>query len=149
MQIEFTKEQYLKLMKLVYFGNWVVNATRNPNEQLEEYREIENYIFSFASEFGFDDFVDEEEKDKGIFYPTRIFEEETDIPELLEYYENEVFWEELIDRMGDRDFLREYGEAAIEEMAPEERFVKAMEFQQKYDEEFEENGIERLDVMEG
>jgi len=81
-KIEFTKEQFEALLKLVYLGNWLANANRdgsNENPHLEEYEKIENYIFSFAKQFGFDEYVDDKDAREGKFYPTRTFEEGTDV----------------------------------------------------------------------
>ena len=36
------------------------------------------------------------------------FEEETDVHELHEEYDEESFWDELVDRLGERDFFRKY-----------------------------------------
>ncbi|MEK7072285.1 MAG: hypothetical protein AAB969_01825 [Patescibacteria group bacterium] len=145
MQIELSKEQYETLLKLVYLGNWVANSSRI-DDKLENYEKVEDHIFSFAKEFGFPEFVDDEETDKGKFYPTRMFEEDTEVNKLVDDYDNETFWQELPHRLGDRDFVREYGEDKIKEMSREERFSKNYEFIDKWQEELEDNGINRLDV---
>lgn len=148
-KIELTKEQFEALLKLVYLGNWLANANRdgsNENPHLEEYEKIENYIFSFAEQFGLDEYVDEEEAEKGKFYPTRLFEEETDVQKLIEEYDEETFWDELIDRLGDRDFFRHYSKDEIQKMTRDERFEKLYEFIDKWADEINEHGIERLDT---
>lgn len=147
MQIEFTKEQFENLLKLVYLGNWVANANRT-DDRIKKYEEIENYIFSYAKQFGFGEYVGDEEKESGKFYPTRIFEEETDIDRLHEEYDEETFWEELIDRLGDRDFYRHYSKDEIQKMTQDERFEKLYEFIDKWTEEINENGIEGLEVQD-
>jgi hypothetical protein len=40
--------------------------------------------------------------------------------------------------------LAKYGEEAIQKMSFEERFTKFQEFEERYDEEFEDHGIERI-----
>src|SRR3990167_4344335 len=124
MKMNFTKKQYLSLMKLVYLGNWLANASRLQDEQIKEYEEIEDYIFSFAKEFGYDRYVEHESEDGGRYFPTRYFEEETDVEILREDYDNETFWQEAADRFGDRDFIKKYGEEAIAKMDRDGRFVK-------------------------
>lgn len=144
MKIGLTKEQFEALLKLVYLGNWLANANR-VDDKKKEYEEIEDYIFSFAKQFGFDEYVDDEEAEKGKFYPTRKFEEEIDIQELIDEYDEETFWDELIDRLGERDFYQYYSQDEIQKMTQEERFGKICEFEEKWGEEFEKYGIERLD----
>lgn len=153
MNINFTKEQFEILLKLVYLGNWVANANRdgsreNPykEEYKEKYEAIEDYIFSYAKQFGFDEYVDDEKAEKGKFYPTRMFEEETDIQKLIEEYDEEIFWDELIDRLGNRDFYRYYSKDEIQKMTQNERFEKVYEFIDKWTNEISENGIERLRI---
>lgn len=149
MPIEFTKEQFEALLKLVYLGNWLANANRDGSAEdphKEEYEKLEDYIFSYAKQFGFGQYVENEEAEKGKFYPTRIFEEKTDIQELIDEYDEETFWDELIDRLGERDFERHYSKDEIQKMTQEERFNKLYEFIDKWEEEINENGIERLEI---
>jgi len=149
MKIKFTKEQYENLLKLVYLGNWMINAIRSGakgDEQIEKYNELEQYIFSFAKDAGLERYIEFNERyDK--FFPTRDFEEDKEIEQYLEDYNDEIFWDELADRLGTRDFIRQYGMEMIEKMDSEERFLKQQEFIIKYEEEFEKNGIENLELL--
>ena len=125
MNIELTKAQFLALLKAVYLGNWIANANRDgstADPRKKEYEAIEDYIFSFAKQFGFSEFVDDEDVGEGKFFPTRKFEEETDVDELHDEYDEETFWDELIDRLGERDFYRRYSKGEIKKMNRDERF---------------------------
>ncbi|MCL5674896.1 MAG: hypothetical protein M1501_04035 [Candidatus Omnitrophica bacterium] len=146
MKIEFTKEQFEILLKVTYFGNWMANAHRT-EEQIKKYEEMEDYIFSFAKQFGFDKYVDDEESEKRKFYPTRIFEEETDIQELIEEYDKETFWDELINRLGERDFYKKYGIEKIKKMNRDERFKKLNECINDWIDEINQYGIDRLKIV--
>ena len=66
----------------------------------------------------------------------------------IDDYDNQTFWEELIERLANRDFLAKYGEEAIQKMSFEERFTKFQEFEERYDEEFEDHGIERIVISD-
>lgn len=148
-EIGFTKKQFEILLKLIYFGEWMVNANRagTPEDPIKkEYGAIKHYLFSFAKQFGFDKYVDDEDAKKGEFYPTREFEEETDIQGLREEYDEETFWAEIAERLGDRDFFRHYSKKEIKKMSREERFNKLYEFIDKWGEEINKHGIERLEI---
>lgn len=145
MKIEFTKEQFENLMEMVYLGNWMANAHRT-DDMIEKYEDLESYVFSFAKEFGLEKYADDEVVEDGKFYPTRFFEEETDINELHDEYDDENFWTELPDRLGDRDFMRKYSKEDWEKMTQEERFLKRRECEIGWEKELEENGIERLEI---
>lgn len=147
MKINFTKKQFEVLLKLAYMGNWVANAHRtgrDDDKRIEKYEEMQRYLLSFAKEFGLEKYVDiDDEK----MYPSRELEEgETD--ELIDEYDNETFWEELVDRFAKRDFLREYGEEAISKMDTMERIKKDHPFLEKYQDEIYEYGIDRLEIVE-
>ncbi|MFH1956214.1 MAG: hypothetical protein ABIJ28_01010 [Patescibacteria group bacterium] len=147
MKIEFTKEQYEKLIKLVYLGNWMANANRT-DDRLKDYEDLEEYILSFAKDFGFDKYVDDEEMNGRKFFPTRYLEEETDIRGIIEEYDEDAFWDEIIDRLGERDFYRKYSKEEIEKMSHDERFEKLCECIDEYSEETSNYGIERLEIKE-
>ena len=145
MEIKFTKEQYENLVKLVYLGNWMINAIRCGSDIIEKFEDLEQYIFSFYKEFGLEGCIEYDEEDKR-FYPTGKFEMESEIEEYRQEYDNENFWDELISRLARRDFIRKYGEDAINKMTLEEIMEKESYFIEKYEEEFEKYGIERLKI---
>jgi hypothetical protein len=78
MNIELNKDQYRKLIQLVYIGEWVVNSYK---ENQEDYRftDIEQYIYTFYKQFGCSDLIEfDEETD--MFLPTADMDEK-----MLEY----------------------------------------------------------------
>lgn len=150
MKIELTKEQYENLIKLVYLGNWMINAIRSGTEdepRIEKYDELEQYIFSFAKEAGLEKYIEFDEK-YNQFFPTREFEESAELEQYMEDYDDEVFWQELSDRLGIRDFTRKYSADDIKKMDQKETFLKKQEFIIKYEEEFYKYGIDRLGIKE-
>jgi len=150
MQIELSKKQFKSLLKVVYLGNWMANAHRDGSAKdphVEEYEEIEDYIFSYAKQFGFDEYLDDEDADEGKFFPTRLFEEETGVNELHDEYNEETFWVELIDRLGERDFVRHHGIEAIRKMDSDEAYEKRWNFIEKWDKEVCENGLDNIGII--
>lgn len=145
-EIKLTKEQYEDLIKLVYLGNWIINASRT-EDIIEKYENLTQYIYSFAKEAGLEKYF-EYDKKFNKFFPTEEFEKNTDIKDFLDEYNDEVFWQELIFRMAGRDLVRKYGEEAIRKMPFKERMILEYPFIEKYDKEFSENGIENLEIKE-
>ncbi len=144
-EIKFTKEQYEDLIKLAYLGNWMINAIRT-HDRIDRYEDLEQYIFSFAKKAGLDRYVHFDSESKKS-YPSKELEQAKDIEGYINDYDNENFWDELIDRLARRDFIQKYGEDAIRKMTRKERFEKEHPFIEKYDEEFEKNGIENLQIV--
>ncbi len=145
MQIEFTKQQFKNLLKLIYLGEWMTNAHRT-DDRIKKYEDMLNYIFSYAKKFGFEKYVDDEDVNNGKFYPTRFFEEKTDVDQLHEEYDDKTFWDELIHRLGKRDFFRKYSKNEIKKMSEEEWFEKFYRCINKWGDEVDKYEIERLSI---
>jgi hypothetical protein len=142
MNISFTPEQYKSLLMLTYLGSWMVNAHKvDPDKTFDD---LGMYNYSFAQSFGIKDLI--ESTGDGKYYPTKKFEEIAE--EYLDEYDNETFWDELIDRLADRDFVGKYGQTAIEKMTIEERFSNRDEFEEHYATEFEEHGLDRVTIKD-
>jgi hypothetical protein len=141
MKINFTKAQYETLIKAVYLGNWMVNATETEKVD-EEFDALEEYILSFAKDFGLEQYVDYDEGEKK-FYASRELEE-TDVEDHIQQYDDYTFWDKLIFNLAERDLFHKYGDKAAEKMSDVERFEKEQEFLEKYEQEFSVNGIKNL-----
>jgi hypothetical protein len=63
---------------------------------------------------------------------------------LLDDFVDISFWDELTERLAERDFVSTLGEKAILKMSQDERFTKFYEFADSYAAEFAENGIDNL-----
>ncbi|MBU2592256.1 hypothetical protein KKD61_02250 [Patescibacteria group bacterium] len=143
--VEFTKKQFLSLMKAVYLGNWMANAWRIKG-RVKDYERIEDYIFSLAPRFGLDRCMDHEESDGDRYYPTSYFEEETDVDRRHEEYDEDTFWDELAERLGERDFFEKYSIEEIKKMPREERFTKHCECVDLVNKEIEKRGLKRMRI---
>ena len=148
MKIELDKKQYENLIKLVYLGNWMVNAIRDgspEDKEIERYNEIEQYIFSFAKNADLEKYI-EFDDEVGQFFPTNSFEFETDVEQYRQEYNDETFWDELIDRLARRDFIKKYGEDTVRKMGWKELIEKEDPFIEKYSKEIEKNGLDNLEL---
>lgn len=149
MKIELTKKQYWNLMRGMYMADWMANAICEQGMKEDDgIKEARNHIFSFAKEMGYEDFVDYDEK-SGKYYATFDLDDEPSTRKLIERYNDDTFWAELAERLGDRDFFKKYTREEIKAMSDEDRFMKRMECEIVWEEEFEKYGVERLEVEEG
>lgn len=146
MKVHFTKREYQLLLDMVYMVDWVLHAHREAEkEETAIYRELLQKIMSQAGEMGLENLVSRRD-DNGRWMCSKEFVDATPAVRQLEDFENATFWEELLERLGRRDFIRAYGRDAIAAMPLEERFAKEMEIWQQYDEEFARNGVENIEV---
>lgn len=139
MKIEISKTQYKTLVKALFLANWVVNCheTEEPDDEFER---LEQYILAQGKFFDLKD-VEFDEK-HGKYYHDSDFEMKT--VQLLDDFVDVSFWNELTERLAERDFVRALGEKAIMKMSRDERFTKFYEFADPYEAEFSENGLDNL-----
>ena len=140
--VKFTKEQYENLLKLIYLGDWLVNSFRI--ERITEFENIENHLYSQAKDFGLDKLVVIDAETQ-TYFPASSLEEA--VTHFIEEYDEDNFWGELCRKLGQRDFVRQYGQDAIQKMKLDEMFQKEAEFIHKYAEEFEKNGLKNLEIV--
>lgn len=139
--IELSEEQYKTLVKMVYLGEWVSQSyNEEPTAEIEE---IEQVIYSVAKGTNTENWLEQDEKTKR-FYPTVDMEEE--MLEAIDEYDDYVFWDELVDRLSERDLLKEHGEEKLEKMSFEDRIEKEDPIIEAYEEEFSKNGISNLNL---
>lgn len=151
MKINITKEQYKNLIKGIAIANSVMGilgdavSEEEYKSQSDDLEELENYLLQYADDFGCREFVqydgecvilDDE------FYEDKIMSIMGDYEEYIAYdfFANELAW---------RDFKRDYSEEEIKKMAEKngDYFgVELYDYEKKYWDEFEENGVERVDV---
>ncbi|HOV15577.1 MAG TPA: hypothetical protein PK771_14920, partial [Spirochaetota bacterium] len=136
MKIEFTKEQFEKLILLSLTGNIVINSYRDDEEALTEYDDLTEYILSCAKEFGLSKMVNYDKENKE-YLPSN--EAQNEIIEMLEEYDATVFTDDLINALTYRDMIEKYGEDKIDNMSEAEFAEKKAPFSKKYTDEIMEN----------
>jgi hypothetical protein len=142
MKIELTKQQLASLAKLVYMGNWLANSWRT-DDVVQEFDEIESLVLNAAARNGLEEYVEYDEDEKTAF-PSAELEEK--MADMVDFYNDNTFWDHLIYRMADRDYARKYGDDALNELTTEKGMEREKPLLDKYEKEFNENGIDRLEI---
>jgi len=138
-KIELTSDEYKNLLRLVYLGHWMSNSHRD--DPIVELDAVENLLYSYAPEFGFEELVDQDTK-LNRFYPSFLFETEMD--PYIQEYDDYTFWDELAWHMAERDFEKKYDQAQTLVMTTEEILREKDAFVEKYYSEFDLNGVDNL-----
>ncbi|MCG8570031.1 MAG: hypothetical protein MJB14_07800 [Spirochaetes bacterium] len=141
MEIKFSEEQYKSLLKMIYLGEWMVNSYQDQPNQ--EFFQLAQYIYSFTDKFNLQKLV-EKDQEFNEYFPSAEMEES--IQEFIDDYDNENFWDEIIEKLAWRDMVEDHGEAAIKEMSINDLNEKRLPYLTKYAKEFEENGIKNLTI---
>jgi len=148
MKIDFTRKEYRRLLDILYIADWVMNAHKVEDDpKTEAYKELEQKIFSYAKDMGFEDLI-EYVVDHGEYFPTRKLEESSPTMEFIGEFENDTFWEELISRLADRDLIKQMGGMKeLSKLPFEERVKKTLALEEKYASEFEKKGLDSLSII--
>jgi hypothetical protein len=141
MKINFTKAEYRLLVEMLTVADWVMHG-KYADTQNSDYQKLRNKIFSFYKEFDAKNLIDTGFKKDEFF--------ETD--ELMNYvhqnfmdsYEEDVFWDELIHKLGLRDVINEIGVDKYNDMEMIERASKVEDVKESYATEFAQHGIKNV-----
>lgn len=144
MNVSLTQREYRLLLDLLLVSDWVIHGHRREEPpEAEPYRMVIQKFLSLAKDFGMEDCVEIDEE-YNQYRPTGKLEEETRAWELLDDYDDLVFWEELIVRLAERDVAGMPGKGDVGNMSPEDYDRLAGPLEEKYASEFYEHGLDRL-----
>jgi len=99
--VHLTTDQFKTLLKLVYLGEWVVNAHKV--ERDEEFDELTKHLFSLTKDFNIPDISLEEDPQ----YPCADYEN-GEVRDYIDEYNELTFWDELTQRLTDKLFTERY-----------------------------------------
>ncbi len=147
MKIDISKKEYKVLIEILDAADWVFHSHEYEKDPRKDpYDRVMQKVYSYATKMGMDNLI-EYASDLGEYYVTQEFEETSECRDFIEEFENDTFWDELINRLAERDLIREAG--SLEElykMGIGKRIELENPLQTKYSDEFSENGIESLEV---
>ena len=145
MQIELSKEQFKEILLAAMLYSFIRGGLADDKgEDFKKYEELENYLLKIAEENGCKNLVEE-------FHDQLIPSDELSEleEEIMSDYDDDALWSELITRLGRRDFFRTVTPDEDKEMGKRDWLPdRAQGFFDKYNKEFEENGVERLEIKE-
>ena len=146
MQINFTKEEYRSLLDMLHIADWVIHAHKKDIESGElEYQTVHMKLLSYYKEMESTDIVKYSEEDQE-YFPSPAYEEKM-LTDFIFPYDNNVFWVELIDRLSTRDLIQEIGPDEYDALNPDERADKVLQCVEEYENEFEEHGLQNIEVV--
>lgn len=145
MKLELTKEQYKDLLIAVVIGTYIRSAVDDSNgKDFRKVEEIEDYVLSVAKDFDSGDLIQNFEGH--LMISDDLIEEYHE--KYIEEYEQDFFWHELTTRLGQRDFAQNATEEEKRQVEANDGWLGGVidKYYEKYEEEFEKRGIERLKI---
>lgn len=148
MKLNLTKAEYKRLLDVLEIADWII-ASREAKEtpRTAPYKKLQQKLFTLAKEHECEDLVEYEEQFRSYIY-TDKFDNESPSMKFIQEYNNDTFWDELIDRLARRDFILEVGQEKFEKLEPIERYKGISRYEDKYDKEFRENGLSGIRIEE-
>jgi hypothetical protein len=146
MKIEFSKPEYRVLIELLYLAEWMLTAyDEAPDPNKERFYLLCQKIYASAKAMGCESLITND-KTLRAFVPTPKLEELESVREAIGVYNAESFWEELIERLVERDMTAMISNLPKEPATPDEYWALAAPIEEKYSEEFASNGVRRLKI---
>jgi len=147
MKINFTKNEYRSLLNLISIGDWVMcSADIEFTPEQTKHKKLIQKIYSHYKEMNCDDAI-ERSKINEDYVESRECEELLR-DKYLDRYDENTFWDMLVDRLAIRDYER--SPVIQNPETREERIRRSSAIQDiviTYSNEFELHGIERLEVV--
>ncbi len=145
MQIKFTKPEMEKLLELLNIAEWVLTSEDvDEDERKEPYLKLLQRLYHEAYEGGMTKEI-VYDKAANDYYFNEDWEEEVQARDFIEEYEDASFWDELVFRLADRDIDRKMNGKPPKNF--EEHVAMFTKIQSKYEEEFEKNNLENLEIV--
>jgi len=146
MKIHLTKNEYRLLLEMLSMAEWVMHSHQiESNEKCKQHDLVIQKLLSYYKDFKCEDLVEHDKSDNQ-YYQTSMDDDESPVNDLIKEFETEVFWEELTRRLARRDLIEKHGRKEVAEMEQMERFEAILKESEKYHEEFEKAGIDKLKI---
>ena len=142
MKINFTKKEYKLLVDMLCIADWVMHSQIEGKRDENAYEKLKGNIFSHFKAFEAEDII-VDDKQLGNFYETDDYFNGIK-EQYLDEYGNEFLFDELTERLSQRDAIEELGEKQFSALNFNEKINVLMKHASKYDKEFEANGIMNL-----
>ncbi len=147
MQIELTKNEYRLLLDYIFMADWVVNSHHvDGRNDVDDYDMLLQKLYSVAKEMGCGELIHADRKTNE-YSPTRLYEESTRALDLIEEYDDDTFWNDLISRLAERDVYESVEEDRRDAMSAEEYSERSEPVEEAYFKEFHRHALHRLRVV--
>lgn len=144
MKLELTQKEYETLLHVLYMADWMLHAYETEKTgETQEFVDLQQKIMSQATTFESDDLVEWDE-DLEQYFHTRKFEAEGRAQDLIDKFEEQVFWDELVYRLAKRDMVKALGEGVYAGLDVHSRLEREDEIVEMYLKEFDTKGVQNL-----
>lgn len=140
MNLSLQPDEYRKLIELAHLGEWLINAHHDPDFQDEAATQtLQKLLAAHPSTEG----VGKDEETGDHFMKSEWVEKLYDT--YIMDYDDHVFWDELTERLAQRDLAKQRG-VNLEDIDRDEDLLELRPLEERYRLELEERGVERIEI---
>lgn len=139
MNLHLEPDEYRKLIELAYLGEWVINAHHDTEYQDDAADQVVQKLLGAHPQEGIG-----RDTETGEYYMTDDWIEQLYDAHILDY-DDHVFWDELTERLAQRDLAKERG-VPLDDINRDDDLLELRPLEERYRSELEEYGIERLGI---
>lgn len=139
--LNLTTEQHRKLIELAYLGEWFINAHHEAEFQDEAATEALQKLMGAHKLAGLSRDIETRNFYLDSLWSERLYDQ------YIVDYDDHVFWDELTERLAQRDLARKRG-VAMDEIEREDDLLSLRPLEERYRRELEHDGVERLDFTD-
>jgi hypothetical protein len=146
MKINITKDEYRSLIDMIYIADWVLTSYKSEEgPETKKYQDVMQKFYAFAKDFGMENLI-RFDKESNTYCETREFDDTSECHQFIDEYDNDSFWERLIEQLTRRDLEEESIGKETRDKDPDKYFERFAAIEMIYISEFEENGLDNLAI---
>lgn len=147
MKVSFTRKEYSRLLELIHMGLWAARARPDdPATMPERYEAVTQKVFGLAELFGCADLVETDVNGR-LYAAEKLVA--GDAATMIDRFIEEAFWNELVDRLAERDLRGELGATKLSQELTQDEDERLLALEDSYWREFELKGIDNLVLLRG
>ncbi|HCT83769.1 MAG TPA: hypothetical protein DF296_01050 [Candidatus Margulisbacteria bacterium] len=140
MDLKLTKEQCFTLTKMLYVATFVCDGFA-PDQLYEDMAELQKYVLLSTRDY---------QRDVGIPCSENLPGEQAYDEELcpiIDRFQHDAFWDHLTDKMVNNELRNQFTLKKFSALSLEEKLILRLPLTEKYENEFEENGVQNLVIQ--
>jgi hypothetical protein len=146
MKINVTKNEYRSLIDMIYIADWVLTSFKSEDgPEINKYKEVMQKFYALAKDMGMEKLIKFDKELNG-YTETHEFEDTSECHQFIDEYDNDSFWERLIEQLTTRDMQEKFGGKETRDKDPDKYFEQYAAIEMKYMTEFEENDLDNLTI---
>lgn len=146
MKINVTKDEYRSLIDMIYIADWVLTSYKSEEgPEIKKYQDVLQKFYALAKDMGMENLIKFDEE-LNSYCETQEFEDTSERHQFIGEYDNDSFWERLIEQLTTRDLQEKFGGKETRDKDPDKYFERYAAIEMKYMAEFEENGLDNLTI---